>query len=327
MFRQLVVLSLAVHASLPAQVVRVADLNTRQIAALDRSRTVVILQGGMLEEHGPYLPAFTDGILSARLTDAVAQGIVEQVPGTTVLLFPPVSAGASGYNEISGGFSFPGTYAIRPSVLRALFMDLAGELGEQGFRRILVVHVHGSPLHIGALDEAGDWFRDTYTGGTMVNLWGLLPVISGWGLAMQAFPDSVKREDGFSLHAGLDEHSMMLYLDPSRISPDYASAPTVSANSYDSAFALARLPGWTGYLGAPRLANAEFGRRIWTGFSTAAVQTAVAIVRGTDPSTYQRYMTFMLRNPRYREWISSAQTRDSVLGARQEAWRAGRRRP
>jgi hypothetical protein len=49
-----------------AEVVRVGDLNTRQIRALDRNRTVVFLQGGMLEEHGPYLPAFTDGILSER---------------------------------------------------------------------------------------------------------------------------------------------------------------------------------------------------------------------------------------------------------------------
>ena len=53
---------LLVHTLASAQVVRVADLNTREIRALDRDKTVVFLQGGMLEEHGPYLPAFTDGI-------------------------------------------------------------------------------------------------------------------------------------------------------------------------------------------------------------------------------------------------------------------------
>ena len=37
-----------------ADVVRVGDLNTRQIRALDRNKTVVFLQGGMLEEHGPW---------------------------------------------------------------------------------------------------------------------------------------------------------------------------------------------------------------------------------------------------------------------------------
>ena len=82
-----------------AQVVRVGDLNTRQIRALDRNKTVVFLQGGMLEEHGPYLPAFTDGILSARLTDAVASGIAKDLPGWTVLRFPVISVGASGSNR------------------------------------------------------------------------------------------------------------------------------------------------------------------------------------------------------------------------------------
>src|SRR5688572_16284851 len=83
--------------SASAQVVRVADLNTRQIRALDRNKTVVFLQGGMLEEHGPYLPAFTDGILSDRLTREITAGVVAKMPGWTALVFPPVSVGASGY--------------------------------------------------------------------------------------------------------------------------------------------------------------------------------------------------------------------------------------
>ena len=98
----LVTLSAAGGAS--AEVVRVADLNTRQIRALDRARTMVVLQGGMLEEHGPYLPAFTDGILSERLAMEVANGVAAKKPDWTVLLFPPVSVGASGYNEIGRQF-------------------------------------------------------------------------------------------------------------------------------------------------------------------------------------------------------------------------------
>src|SRR5688500_19046875 len=107
-----------------AQVVRVGDLNTRQIRALDREKTVVFLEGGMLEEHGPYLPAFTDGILSERLTAEITQGVVARKLDWTVLLFPPVSVGASGYNEIGRQFVFPGTFAVRPSTLKAMYMDL-----------------------------------------------------------------------------------------------------------------------------------------------------------------------------------------------------------
>ena len=302
-----------------AQVLQVRDLNTRQIAALDRAKTVVILQGGMLEEHGPYLPAFTDGILSERLTDALAKGLAGGMPGWTVLVFPPISVGTSGSNEIGGKFTFPGTYAVRPSVLRAAFMDLASELGDQGFRWIMVIHVHGSPLHINALDQAGDFFRDTYRA-TMVNLWGLLPVLAGWGSVLGTLPDSVKKEDGVSLHGGLDEHSMMLYLAPQLVAGDFSSAPTVAGASYDSSFAVARRDGWPGYLGAPRLANAEIGKRIWDGFSGATVKTALEILNGKDPAQYPRYMTYLRRNPLYQDWIAAAEQRDSTLAARQQAW-------
>jgi hypothetical protein len=38
----------------------------------------------------------------------------------------------------------------------------------------------------------------------MVNLWGLVPVLGGWGSAMQSMTDAEKRE-GESLHAGMDQ--------------------------------------------------------------------------------------------------------------------------
>ena len=163
-----------------AQIVRVADLNTTEIRALDRAKTVVLLPGGMLEEHGPYLPAYTDGILSERLADELARAAVAGTPGWTVLRFPQLPVGSSGSNELGGQYVFPGTYVVRPSTLRAIYMDLATELGDQGFKWIMVVHVHGAPMHIRALDQAGDYFHDTY-GGRMVNLWGLVPVLGGWG--------------------------------------------------------------------------------------------------------------------------------------------------
>jgi len=319
-------LLLLLSSALSAQVVRVGDLNTRQIRSLNRDRTVVFLEGGMLEEHGPYLPAFTDGILSARLTSAVAEGIVAKLPGWTALVFPPVSVGASGSNEIGKQFVFPGTYAVRPSTLRAIYMDLATELGEQGFKWVMVVHVHGSPLHIGALDDAGDFFHDTY-GGQMVNLWGLLPVLGGWGSAMSVMTAEQKKEDGVSLHGGADEHSMMLHLQPDLVAADFRSSPSLTGSTYAESFAAARSTGWPGYIGAPRLASAALGQHIWTSFSAAALKTTLEILNGTDPATYPRYLSFLVKNPLYQEWIRSANDRDSTFGEKQRAWSARRRRP
>jgi hypothetical protein len=44
-----------------AQVFRIAEMNTRQIQALNLQETVVLIPGGILEEHGPYLPSYIDG--------------------------------------------------------------------------------------------------------------------------------------------------------------------------------------------------------------------------------------------------------------------------
>ena len=318
-----VVAMVLVGSAASAQVVRVGDLNTRQIRALDRDKTVVFLPGGMLEEHGPYLPAFTDGILSDRLTQELVQGVVSRKPEWTALLFPPVSVVASGYNEIGRQFVFPGTYAVRPSTLKAMYIDLANQLGEQGFKWIMVVHVHGSPLHIGALDEAGDYFRDTY-GGRMVNLWGLLPVIGGWGSGMSAMTAAEKKEDGVSLHGGADEHSLMLHLQPNLVATDFQQAPSVTGSSYAESVAAARQKDWPGYIGAPRLGNAALGRRIWTSLSASALKTTLEILEGADPAKYPRYLPIMARNLAYQEWIASGTERDRTLGERQQSWNAGR---
>jgi creatinine amidohydrolase len=324
-FLQLSFCILTAASTLTAQVRHVGDLTTRQIRELDRSRTVVVLQGGMLEEHGPYLPAFTDGVLSARLTTELTESVAKQKPGWTVLVFPPISVGSSGSNEIGGKYSFAGTYAVRPSILRAAFADIATELGEQGFRWILVVHVHGSPLHIGALDDAGDFFHDTYNG-TMVNLWGLLPVLGGWGGAMSVMTPEEKKADGVSLHAGMDEHSLMLFLRPDLVAQDFKQAPVVSGANYAEDFAVAHRTDWPGYLGAPHLATPAFGERIWRAFSAATVKTSLEILNGTDPATYPRYVSYLKKLPEYRAWIDSSNVRDSVAGNRLASWLSRRPR-
>ena len=319
----LILAAVLIASNASAEVLKVGDLNTRQIRALDRDKTVVFLQGGMLEEHGPYLPAFTDGILSDRLTQEVALGVIAKKPDWTVLLFPPVSVGASGYNEIGGHFTFPGTFAVRPSTLKTVYMDLANQLGEQGFKWVMVVHVHGSPLHIAALDEAGDYFRATY-GGRMVNLWGLLPVIGGWGTGMSSMTAAEQKEDGVSLHAGADEHSLMLHLQPNLVAPDYRQAPAVTGSSYNESVAAAKQKDWPGYLGAPRIGSAALGLRIWTSFAGAALKTTLEILEGTDPAKYARYLPLMETNPPYKVWIASATERDRTLGAQQQAFNASR---
>jgi len=97
------------------------------------------------------------------VTKELARSIVKK-PGWSVVIFRAIPLGNSGANDIGGKYSFPGTYAVRFSTLRAIFMDLATELGEQKFKWIFIIHGHGAPNHNRALDQAGEYYREIYCG-------------------------------------------------------------------------------------------------------------------------------------------------------------------
>jgi creatinine amidohydrolase/Fe(II)-dependent formamide hydrolase-like protein len=312
------ILLAAINPSL-TQVLRVADLPTDRIRSLERSKTVVLLPGGILEEHGPYLPAYTDGILSERLTAELADAVATSKPGWTVLIFPQIAVGSSGSNELGGHFTFPGSYVVQPSTLRSVFMDIASEIGEQGFRWIFVVHVHGAPRHIRMIDDACDFFHDTY-GGQMVNLWGLLPVLAGWGSVLGGLTDAEKKEEGVSLHGGMDETSLMLHLRPDLVLPDYRKAAVVTGQSLQESFDVAKRSDWPGYLGSPRLASAELGGKIWRSFAAAATEQTLKILDGADPRSIRRYSDILEGMPLYQGWIKASMEQEKRRESAQRDW-------
>jgi creatinine amidohydrolase/Fe(II)-dependent formamide hydrolase-like protein len=252
-----VVVAALLCVSASSQILRLEELNTEQIKALDRTKTVVIIPGGILEQHGPYLPSFSDGYQNAEVSRRLAEAVVAR-PGWTTVLFPMVPLGAGGANEIGGKQVFPGTFAVRTDTLRAIFMDVATELGEQGFRWIFVVHGHGAPKHNAALDQAADYFHDTYRG-TMVNLQGLASFGECFGTGKELLSAEQRREDGFTVHAGGEEHSAVMYLRPDLVSPEIMQARPVTAGSPADLRRLAAADDWTGYFGSPRLASAALG--------------------------------------------------------------------
>src|SRR6188768_2660513 len=195
--------------SASAQIYKLADMNTRQIQALDRQRTVVVIPGGILEEHGPYLPSYTDGYAIEAYTRALAAAIVAR-PGWTVVVFPQIPLGNDPANTIGAKRIFPGSYPVRFTTLRAIYMDLASELGDQGFRWIFLVHDHGAPNHHIALNQASDYFHDTY-GGTMVHLFGLKPVFLCCESKDASLSKEARAEEGYTVHAGADEHSQLFF--------------------------------------------------------------------------------------------------------------------
>jgi len=303
-----------------AQVRRVAELSTTEVRALDRERTAVVLVGGILEEHGPYLPAFSDGYVNERLAADLASAIAAR-PGWTALVFPTIPLGAGGANEIAGRYSVPGTYTVRPATLRAVFMDLADELGAQEFRWVFVVHGHGAPTHNRALDDAGDYFGDTY-GGRMIHLAGILPVLG----AEPPMPTTAgERENGLEVHAGAKETSALLALRPDLVPAAVRTAPTARGDSWPDLVRVARRPDWPGYFGAPRLATAELGRRRMRMRRDSLVAIALRALDGADLRPLPRLGDVTRANPSNVE-IDAAATREAERReATQRTWLARQR--
>ena len=290
-------------------------MNTEQIKRLDRDKTVVLLPGGILEEHGPYLPSFTDGYWNERLTNDLAKAIAAK-PGWSAVIFPTIPLGNSGANDIGRKYSFPGTYAVRFSTLRAIFMDLATELGEQRFKWIFIIHGHGAPNHNRALDQASEYFRETY-GGQMVNLIGLMPVISAWDGKKT---DKQRQEDGLPIHAGMDETSMMLFLRPDLVNSKYKTAKPQSSDKMEDLIRIAQSESWPGYFGSPRLATRT---QYWKGWQIAykeAIDTALKILDGLDERTIVRFGDEMKKSEPDVNLDEESLKRETEIKRKQNEW-------
>jgi len=265
-----------------SEVLELAEMNTRQIAALDLSSTIVIIPGGILEEHGPYLPSFSDGYLNEDESWRLARDLSER--DWTVLMFPMIPLGSGGGNEIGAHHVFPGTYTIRPETLRSIFMDIAIELGEQGFCYVFVMHLHGAPSHNMALDQASQFFRDEYKA-QMHHLSGYAAI--GYGV-LDLFSEDALEEEGFSIHAGAIETSITMYLRPDLVTADVMHAKPMTGQDLEENVRIAKDPNWPGYFGSPRQANTALGKSFVDRRYKNILELALRVLDGDDLSDEPR---------------------------------------
>jgi creatinine amidohydrolase len=300
----LVAFSMATHAAVRP----LGSLNTLQIAALDKSKTVVVIPGGILEEHGPYLPSYTDGYVSERQAEDLGGAIVAH--GWEVVMFPSLPLGSGGANELAAKYPYPGTYAVRLSTLRAVYMDIADELGEAGFRWVFIVHSHGAPNHGRVLDQVGEYFGDTY-GGRMLRI--SAPFDAAQELR-KSFSEQAQKEDAHSGHAGIDETSLLLFLKPELVSPDYKNSQAFTAAGGTGMLDVAKQPDWTGYFGAPRYSSAEYGAKLYRVRTDLMIKQALGILDNPARPAARP------PGPPMRGVDDAAIARDRAIEERQQSW-------
>ncbi len=317
----LLLFPLLAEASATAQILQMAELNAEQVRGLDRTKSVVLIPGGILEEHGPYMPSYTDGYADAAFTQELARGIVAR-PGWTVVVLPQIPLGFGGANNIGNKWNFPGSVTVRMATVRAVYLDLASALGEQGFRWIFVIHNHGDPQNSVALDQASDFFHDTY-GGTMVHLFGLLPIMNCCGGKDRLLTPSQRQEEGFTVHGGADEHSQILFLRPDLVDPLYKRARPVTGKNFEDLYRLAALPDWPGYFGAPSLASAALGAQDFAEQVGLLKQFALQILDGADYHKIPRFADDM--DPRDAIGQQEELKHDAELEKKELDWLRSRR--
>jgi creatinine amidohydrolase len=260
------------------QIYYLSELSTTQFDELDRETAVIIIPTGILEEHGPHLPLFSDGYQGEWLTRKLAEEIVIQ-RGRQVVIFPTFPIGVGEPEEFAPRKRFPGSYAVRPSTQRAVFMDIVTGLGEDGFKWIFVMAFHGPLLQSRSIEQVCEYFADEY-GGTMVNFRSALHP------EPPTKPKSLSEEEiasnGLEMHSGLIETSNMLFVRPDLVNSDYKNLEIQTPNEWTDIHIIAKEPNWPGYFGAPSLARADIGADRMQKNSENINDLAIKILDGLD---------------------------------------------
>lgn len=110
-----------------------AELSTPEVESyFRRGGKTVYLPAGAVEMHGPHMPIGTDNLIARAFSLRLAEA-------TDGLVIPDVWYSWAGATD-----GFAGTISIPPQMVMDLVTHIAAHCSKMGFRRIVVVSVHGT---------------------------------------------------------------------------------------------------------------------------------------------------------------------------------------
>jgi len=112
-----------------------AYLNWKQVDALPRAATLLVLPTAAIEQHGLHLPLATDTLINNVLLGRALNLLSPELP---IYALPPVCYGKS--NEHIG---FPGTIAMSATTYMAVLHDVGASLAAAGFQKLVLYNSHG----------------------------------------------------------------------------------------------------------------------------------------------------------------------------------------
>jgi len=221
------------------------DLSWRQIDALDREKTAIIMPIASIEQHGYHLPVGTDYYLSEGFCKELAK--MEFEAGECVIM-PTLQYGLN-----TEHINYPGTIALGIETIISILRQQIDSLYRHGFRNFLIFNTHG-----GNIDLVDGMVR-TYRTEHKCRM-DVIDYISG---ACFRDVDLFENQNCMDCHAGEFETSMMQYFYPELVDMNQPEDALCSCN-IPPAF----LPrGWitdevssSGVMGNALLASPEKGK-------------------------------------------------------------------
>jgi creatinine amidohydrolase len=241
-----------------------AYLNWKQVDALPRASTLLVLPTAAIEQHGHHLPLATDTLINNLLLGRALSKLPDSLP---IYALPPVHYGKS--NEHIG---FPGTLSVSSTTFMAVLRDLGSSLSKAGFRKLVLYNTHGgntSLIDVMARDLRAEFGLRTFAlhGSGGISFEGLNP-----------------QERAYGFHAGEVETSFLLASVPELVDrsaytvnyiADVAKPAMLLPENAPATFAwLTRDIASSGVMGDPRPATAEKGEG-W--IEQAATRLAAAL--------------------------------------------------
>ncbi len=112
-----------------------AYLTWKQVDALPRANTLLVLPTAAIEQHGHHLPLATDTLINNLLLGKALALMPAELP---IYALPPVCYGKS--NEHLG---FPGTLSVSAQTFLAVVLDLGASIAAAGFTKLVLYNTHG----------------------------------------------------------------------------------------------------------------------------------------------------------------------------------------
>ena len=126
-----------------------AYLTWKQVDALSRDKTLLVLPTAAIEQHGPHLPLATDTLINSILLGAA---LAHLPPEVSVYALPAICYGKS--NEHVG---FPGTLSVSASTFMAVLHDLGASVSNAGFKKLVLYNTHGGNSSLSVREEEYAW--------------------------------------------------------------------------------------------------------------------------------------------------------------------------